>query len=154
MPACRWGGSCDGKEELGLGQQQLRETDQGGEAHSNISAFAHYVIPHLPLIVSVFGQLARDELGMALAPGKKLVFYQRAQPEESPRSVGGEGSVGTPLLPVGVRIKHETYTVAGVIIGERGSFRHQMPVSKFGHHLSSHPPTARRKSPLQCEGPC
>ena len=79
-----------------------------------------------------------------------------------------------PMLPAGVRIKHETYTVAGVIVGERGPVRRALqalhppflemmthvskacgvhsqacltavrlsytPVTKYGHHLSSHPP--------------
>ena len=111
---------------------------------------------------------------MELAPGKKLIFYQRLQPEGSYRAVGGADSIWSKMLPDGVRVKHDTYTVAGVIVGETTPVRRALknlhppyvtmvtnvadacgkhsqaclaavrlaysPVTKYGHHFSSHPP--------------
>ena len=153
---------------------QLRNVRTAPDIHPDVAALARYVIPHLPIVISVFNQLVQDELRMELAPGRKLVFYQRAQTADPLSSIRGTDSIWSPLMPAGVRIKHDTYTVAGVIIGEREPMRRALlelhppyfelmghvaracgdhsqacltavrmaytPVTKFGHHLSSHTP--------------
>ena len=76
-----------------------------------------YIIPHIPLVVAVFQTLAKRTLGLDLAPGKKLHFFQRPQPAESLFALRADDCTWTPYLPAGVSYEHAAYKLAGAHIG-------------------------------------
>ena len=89
--------------------------------HPAVSALAHYAIPHFPLIIAVFEELITSRLGLKMAPGKKMTFFQHPQPPRSRIAIRATSpdavSLWTPLLPKGVSFTHTNYVLAGAHVG-------------------------------------
>ena len=89
--------------------------------HPAMSLMAQYAIPHLPLITSAFAQLSDESIGLKLAPGKKMRFYQRPQPKGTLtaiyRSTDQDTCIWHPTLPDGLTFDHDSYKLAGAHIG-------------------------------------
>ena len=85
--------------------------------HPALALVARYIIPHIPLVVAVFQALAKSTLGLDLAPGKKLRFFQQPQPAESFIALRADDCAWTPYLPAGVTYEHAAYKLAGAHIG-------------------------------------
>ena len=73
---------------------------------------ASFAIPHFPLIISVLGEILQTRLGLKLAPGHKMRFYQQPQPANSRIAIRTNG-LWVALLPKGVSYTDTTYRVAG-----------------------------------------
>ena len=70
---------------------------------------------------AVLGYLIHTRLGMRLATGKKLQFFQLPQPAKSRLAMREDDTFWTPLLPNNVRFIHTAYVVAGAHVGDNDS---------------------------------
>ena len=82
------------------------------------------VIPHFPLVIRAFAELLDRALGMKVAPGHKMRFFQLPQPENARHAIGTTDSLWNPYMTPGVRYTHETYRVAGADVGDRDAINH------------------------------
>ena len=91
-----------------------------------MAALTAVVIPHFPLIIAAFAELVYAELGMRIAPGHKMKFFQLPQEDGSRHAIDAEHAVWGPLLPEGVTYTHDTYRVAGGDVGEAKAITHRI----------------------------
>jgi hypothetical protein len=86
--------------------------------HTDIHNLFNIAIPIFPLQILVFKELLHKQLGMKLAPGSKLQFYQHASNVGTKQSINFEDDIWYHLLPEGSTFVHTAYKVAGHYVGD------------------------------------